>query len=96
MSEESKMYKGDVGTEILVDCGTDITAATVKKLKVKRPDNSEIEWEASVDKKKYLRYIVQAGDFDSSGKYFLQAYIEMPSGKWSGETASFVIRSAYG
>jgi len=92
MSEtESKVYKGDVGTEVLVDCGCVITGATVKKLKVKQPDGTLKEWVAEIEGTNFLKYITVDTDFTQDGTYYLQAYVELTSGKWSGETAAFTV-----
>lgn len=86
-----KCYKGDVGTEIQVDCGTDITGAASCKLLIRKPDRSVVEWPAEVYEAQYLRYIVEEGDFDQAGIYLLQAIIGLNSWTGSGKTTTFTI-----
>lgn len=89
-------YIGEVGTEIIVDCGVDITGATNTKLKIKKPDGTEVEWVAIVYNSNYLKYISIAGDFNIAGDYYLNSYIETTGG-WDGhgETAIFRIYALY-
>jgi len=89
-----KYYVGDIGTEIrllVVDEESgidDISDATVHKLLVRKPDGSEVEWEADIEGTQYLTYTVQDGDLDQPGTYRVQAYLELPSG-WSGKGTTF-------
>ncbi len=93
------IYIGDVGTRIDVDCGTDISAATSISLKVKKPDNTLVTWNASIitknGKTRYLRYVTQSGDIDQSGSYKVQASVTMPEWSGLGETATLEVLSAY-
>jgi len=86
----TKSYVGDIGTEIIVDVGCDITDATEHKLLIKKPDLTEEEWTpTSIFGTQYLTYTVADGDFDQAGKYKLQAWVKTPDGEWYGETAEF-------
>lgn len=82
----SKIYVGDVGTEIILDCGVDISTATVRKIKVRKPDGTNAEWAAVSEGTKAIKYVVQAGDIAKAGVWRLQAYIEMPGWLGSGQT----------
>ena len=85
-----KSYIGDIGTEIIVDVGTDITDATDHKMLIRKPDGTEEEWTpTSIFNVKYLTYTTADGDFDQAGMYRLQAWVETPDGEWKGETAQF-------
>lgn len=90
-----KLYKGDVGTEVLVDCGCDLTGATVTRLKVEKPDGTVIEWTAAIHQNNYLKYVTVAGDFDQSGEYKLQAYVKLPDWEGHGETTRFRIYNEF-
>lgn len=91
----NKYYVGDVGTDIIVDCGSTITGATDLKLKVKKPDGSTVEWTAAIDGTDNLKYTTIAGDFNLAGTYFLQSSLTL--GGWSGlgEVAQFVVNAHY-
>lgn len=85
----SKIYVGDVGTEILADCGTNITDAIAQAIKVTFPDGTQKEWPAQVYETDYLKYTLMAEDTVQAGVYTAQTYVETASGKWSGETFKF-------
>lgn len=99
-----KLYVGDVGTVIIVDCVDDLTNAVNTKLLVSKPSGAVVEWVAETyaieGNRHYLRYFVIAGDFNEDGEYALQAYAEIPEdgGRWwkgRGETAKFMVSRVY-
>lgn len=87
----SKIFKDDEGTEILLDTGQNITAATTKQIKYKKPDGTTGAWVATVVSNTQLRYIAITGDFDIIGEYLLQAYIVLPSWQGHGDVAKLVV-----
>jgi len=86
-----KHYINEVDTDIVVDCGCDISAATDTVLKVKKPDGTEVEWAASIYDTNYLKYTAQAGDLSPAGRYLLQSSLVLAGWTGRGETASFII-----
>ena len=86
-----KHYVGEIGTDIIVDCGAVITGATETKIKVRKPDETEIEWTANIDGTNFLKYTTKADDFDLAGTYYLQASLTLSGWTGLGETALFVI-----
>jgi len=84
-----KCFVGEVGTEIYLDCGRTITGATNVYIKVRKPDETEHDWSAEVSGTKYVKYTIQAGDFDQSGDYRLQAYFTL--GSWVGRGTTAVL-----
>lgn len=92
----NKIYQGDVGTELLVNCGSDISGADIHELVVRKPDGTEVNWVCTIVNLKYLKYIIQVGDFDQVGQYKLQSHIRIPaSGEWLGETTTFKVFKKY-
>jgi len=91
----SKNYVGDIGVNIDVDCGTDISTATGQVLKVKKPGGAEVEWTASIYNTNYLRHTTVDGDFDEEGEYKLQSYLTLSGWTGLGETASFTIYNKF-
>lgn len=83
------LYQGDVGLEILVDCGCDITGATNAALVVRTPSGAVRLWPAEVADARCLRYRTRPGDLAESGTYRLQA--SLSTGDWTGlgKTAGF-------
>lgn len=92
---DGKYYVGDVGTEIIVDTCSDLTAATVTNLVVEKPDGTTHMWVGSVYEITKIRYVVQVGDFDQAGEYYVQAYVEMPGWSGYGTTTSFRVMAAF-
>lgn len=84
-----KYYVGDVGTDVIVDCGCNIIGATTTELLVKKPDNTEVVWVASISGTDFLKYTIVVDDFSLSGKYLLQASLILPGWSGRGETVSF-------
>ena len=89
----STVFVGDVGTVIKLDTGTDLSTATVLKIKVKKPNGTTLEWTATQDASnpKVMTYTIQAGDLDQSGTWKLQAYVEFPSWQGHGQWASLKV-----
>ena len=90
----NKVYAGDVGTEIILNCGSDISGATATLIKAKKPDGTTVNWTAAVYNSNYLRYVTEAGDLDQAGRFYLQASLTL--GGWSGlgETAVLMVYDA--
>ena len=82
------VFAGDVGTEIMVDCAADITTATVRSIIVRKPTGVKVVWPAEMLTSTMIKYTVVDGDLDVVGRWKLQAYVEMPSGRWFGEVAT--------
>lgn len=92
-----KLYVGDIGTEIVLDCGVDVSSATVRKILVRKPNSdAAIEWAALAEGTNKIKYVVVDGDLDVAGIYYLQAYIEMPTWKGRGETANLTVANLFG
>jgi hypothetical protein len=90
MTTVDKIYVGDVGLAILLDCGSDVSDATSPKIKCLKPNGTEVDWDAeiySIDgEAKYLRYLTQASDLNQAGRYRLQASLTLFG--WSGRGAT--------
>lgn len=86
-----RSYVGDIGTVLMVNTKEDISTASKVSLKIKKPDDTEVEWIGTVDRTTYIRYATVSGDFDQSGEYHMNAYVEMTGWTGRGETVSFHI-----
>lgn len=96
----SKAYIGDIGTPVQVNTFVDLTAATVKEYKIKKPDGSIETWTADIPdgmgaSDGYLVHISEAGDFDQAGKYYLQVHVETASTDHLGDTVMFEVYDAF-
>jgi len=90
-----KIYVGDVGTEIIVDCGEDITNGVDPVLKVLLPDGTEVEWTCSVVETTKLRHVSDANTFKVKGQHKLQAYPNLPNWIGRGKTKAITVYAKY-
>jgi len=96
MTDQTVHYIGEIGTEIIVDCGIDISTATNYKLYVQKPDGTRATWTPTIytplgGEPNYLKYSTVVGDFSVSGLYAIQPYIELGSWKGRGQTVFYYI-----
>jgi hypothetical protein len=90
-----KHYINEIGTDIIVDTGTDITGATDVSLKIKKPDDTTTEWDAAINDTNYLKHTTIVTDFDQAGVYYLQASLTVNGWIGLGETAEFMVHDEY-
>lgn len=90
-----KSYVDDVGTIIILNCGVSIEDSLDFCIKVKKPDKTEVDWPAAIYQGNYLKYVINPGDLDMPGSYFLQSYIENSVWKGRGETVEWVIYAKF-
>lgn len=91
----SKVYVGDIGTQIILDCGQDISAATARSIEVRKPDGSVISWPAVASGATAISFTTAVGTLDAKGKWLLQAKVTLGSGTWLGETAALTVYAAF-
>jgi hypothetical protein len=93
------IHQNDIGTvfEVTLKDGSsivNISASTVKQIVFQDPAGVKRTKSASftttgTDGK--IRYVTVMGDLNLVGKWNLQAYVEMPSGKWHSDISKFVV-----
>lgn len=91
---DNKIYVGDIGTVIELDCVSDISTATVTKIRYQKPDRKVGEWPAVRSGNK-ISFTTVSGSLDQAGTWRLQAYVEMPNWRGRGETVDMVIHSLF-
>ena len=64
----AKIYSGDVGVLVIVNCGETITGATGLLLKVRLPDKTEVEWTPTIEGTDSLKYTTVEGDLTQVGE----------------------------
>lgn len=93
------IYRGDVGLEILVDCGRDIAGAGNPSLLVRTPSGAVRSWPAAVavvgQTASHLRYVTGPGDLTEAGSYKIQASLTLGDWSGTGRTATLVVRSQF-
>lgn len=87
----SSIYAGDIGTEIILDTGSDISTAASTTIVVKKPDGTVVEWAADIYQTNCLRYVTMAGDLNEVGIYKLQAKVSLPNWSGLGKVATFQV-----
>lgn len=87
----SKHYKGTIGTDILVNVGCDVENASDLELWVTKPSGTKVIWIPVVKNKRFLQYTIADGDWNESGTYNLQAYVEINGWKGPGDETTFEI-----
>ncbi|GAG54861.1 unnamed protein product [marine sediment metagenome] len=90
----NRIYIGDI-PEIELDLIEDISSATVKKIKYKKPDGTIGEWAGTLVGTTKLKYQTITNDIDQSGNWQLQAYVEMSVWKGHGETTYFQVNELW-
>jgi len=93
-------YVGDIGKKIILETGQDLSAATILRIKYKKPNGTNGYWSATIESNvsnvlANMFYItVAATDLDQAGKWQLQAYAATPAWTLSGKTVAMKIDEA--
>lgn len=88
----SKVFKGDLGTKLVVDTDVDISLATVLKIYYIKPDGTKGSWTGTLEGTDSISYTTTSvSDLGQVGLWILQAYVEMSGGKWYGEAVALNI-----
>lgn len=90
----SAIFAGDVGTEIVLDCGIDISSASVLKIHARKSSCQTVVWDAELDGTTAIKHVTTDGDLDVAGEWQLQAYVEIGSLKCRGEIATLTVQEA--
>ena len=54
----SVIYRNDVGTELILDCGVDVSTATVRKVRVRNPFGGVKEFSAVANTSNTIKYVL--------------------------------------
>ncbi len=87
------VFVGDIGTEIILDCGTAVTTSTVRNVIARSPRGAKKTWAASVDGTNNIKYVTAAGDLDQAGDWRIQAYVEMPGWQGYGDVVVLTVKA---
>jgi hypothetical protein len=91
MSSSNKVFKGDIGTKIILDAGSDISTGTSFSIVYQKPDGTTGSWTAILEGTQRIYYLTQSGDLDQIGAWKLQLRVELPSWQGRGEIAELTI-----
>lgn len=93
----AKVYIGDIGTQISLNIGEDISTSIIRRIYYLKNNGKEGYWNATLDAdNQTLSYITKAKDLNNAGTWKLQGYVEMEG--WSGlsETVTLVVNKRFG
>lgn len=91
----SKIYVGDTGTVIVLDCGENISAAVSRSIQVRKPNGQVVSWVAQASGTNSISFTSLAGTFDQPGIWKLQAVVALSNGTWKGATVSLQVYQAF-
>uniref|UniRef100_I2PYP3 Uncharacterized protein n=1 Tax=Desulfovibrio sp. U5L TaxID=596152 RepID=I2PYP3_9BACT len=93
------VYQGDVGLEIILDCGCDLSGAVGTAVAVRMPSGTVLSWPAETAGAgggvTCLRCVTRAGDLAEAGTYRLQASLTLGGWTGLGRTASLVVKPKF-
>jgi hypothetical protein len=85
------VYKNSIGIKLIAECGTDITAATTRQIKYRKPDGTSGAWTATQESGTSISYTVVSGDIDFTGDLQIQAYVITPTWTLYGDIARLTV-----
>lgn len=95
------IHLNDIGTELVVlvveDDGTtpvDLSAATVKQIKLKPPGGTLLTKTAVLDTtgtNGLMKYVTVSGDLSAVGPWQIEGYVETAAGKWNTDIDGFTV-----
>jgi hypothetical protein len=91
----AKVYLNDANTDILLDCGIDVTAAQMREISVLKPNGDQVEWPAFLSGTNLIGYTTNVDTFDMAGSWRLQAHVIIGQGEWRGETATLTVYAPF-
>jgi hypothetical protein len=92
INDEGTTIRGTIYDE--TDTVVDISTATVKQFRLRKPDKTFVSKTATFSAggtDGRIQYTLVAGDIDQAGRWEIEAYVEMPSGKWYSQTNEFFV-----
>ena len=87
------VFEGTVGQKIVLEVGVDITAATTKQIKYKKPNGPVQTWDAAEETSTSISYTTIAStDIQGVGIWQLQPYVVTPSWTDHGEIDRLLVK----
>lgn len=75
------LYLGEIGSPILYESSRNLALTTIRKFYVVCPDETTVEWTATLQGTNYLTYTTLLNDIDQLGVWTVTPYVEDPSFK---------------
>lgn len=93
------IYQGDVGLEILLDCGRDIAGAFEPAILARTPSGAVRTFPGALKVvdgvTRCISYVTQTGDLAEAGVYRLQAFLRLGDWSGTGRTARLLVRPRF-
>lgn len=71
---QDSCFKDDFGYPVTLDTEIILSSATSVKIKATLPDDTVVEWSASVYNTTKVRHVLATGELSQVGTYYLNAY----------------------
>ena len=93
----TEIYTGDIGVEFRLNCGINLSSATLMQIKVKKPSGALVTWSAyQYGTTQSIAYMTVEGDLDLPGDYILQGYVEVADEtKLLGDSVTVSVLNAF-
>lgn len=91
----SKVYVGDVGTELIADVGASLTGATLLRIDVQKPAGTVVQVAATALGDTSIKGVAPAGLFSEAGVYRLQSVVAFGAVAQRGETSLLRVYAEY-
>lgn len=87
------IFKGDIGTKIILNTGADLSTGTVFRIYYRKPNGQTGYWTAQKesDNTSISYTTIDSGDLDVAGTWQLQSYVEISGWKGFGQAVSLVV-----
>lgn len=86
------VFVGDIGTQIKLDTEVDISAATVFEIDYEKPSGAVGTWSGTLSGTQIVTYTTVEDDWDLSGTWKLQAYVEHANYKLKGTIVEVIVK----
>lgn len=85
------IFRTSIGAKIEVTLSYDLTTNTGVTFVIRKPDGQIVNWTATVDNAGagIVSYLVQDGDLNLIGRYFLQPVVIFTGKRFFGEQVTF-------
>src|SRR5512139_3679326 len=90
----NKIFVGEIGTAISLECGINISAATTLRIYYTKPDGTSSYWSGTLSGTTAMTYTTTAAtDIDQSGVWRLRSYVVTPSFTRWGDVVAMTVLS---
>lgn len=87
------IFKGDIGTKIILNTGSDLSTGTLFKIYYRKPDGTTGFWTAQKesDNTSISYTTLSSSDLDVVGTWVLQSYVEISGWKGFGVSVNLIV-----